>query len=229
MLELIHVGKDYPAPGKTGSVTVLDDISLKVPPAQSFTLVGPSGSGKSTLLNIIGTLDRPTRGQVLLDGQDLGQLDDSAQACLRNRRIGFVFQLHHLLPQCTVLENIMVPTIAAGKALSRSARERAADLLNRVGMTELANHRPAELSGGQRQRVAVVRALINRPQLLLADEPTGSLDAGSADTIFDLLLELNRSEQVTLIIVTHSPTLAAKTEKVLHLDSGHLEERQNSA
>ena len=229
MLELIQLGKDYPTPGKAGSVTVLNDINLKIQPAQSLTVVGPSGSGKSTLLNIVGTLDSPSRGQVLLDGQDLSQFDDSAKAHLRNRRIGFVFQLHHLLPQCTVLENVLVPTIAADKELSGNARARAADLLERVGMVDLANHRPAELSGGQRQRVAVVRALINKPQLLLADEPTGSLDARSADNISDLLLELNRSEQATLIIVTHSPKLAEKSEKVLHLDNGHLTERRNSA
>ena len=230
MLELIHVAKDYPAPGRTGSSTVLKDISLKVSGGDSLAVVGPSGSGKSTLLNIIGALDRPSRGKVLLDGNDLGELGDSALAKLRSGRIGFVFQLHHLLPQCTVLENVLLPTIAAGNSkLRKQAQPRAAELLERVGLRDLENHRPGELSGGQRQRAAVVRALINRPGLLLADEPTGSLDTDSAENISDLLVELNRSEQVTLIVVTHWPNLAEKMAKVLYLADGCLQERTSSA
>ncbi len=229
MLELIHVAKDYPSPGRAGSFTVLKDITLKVSGGESLAVVGPSGSGKSTLLNIIGALDRPSRGKVLLDGNDLGELGDSALAKLRSGRIGFVFQLHHLLPQCTVLENVLLPTIAAGNSkLRKQARTRAAEFLERVGLTGLENHRPGELSGGQRQRAAVVRALINRPELLLADEPTGSLDADSAQDISDLLVELNRSEQVTLIVVTHWPDLAQKMKKVLYLADGYLKERTNS-
>ncbi len=184
--------------------------------------------GKSTLLNIIGALDRPSRGNVLLDGNDLAKLPDSALAKLRSGRIGFVFQLHHLLPQCTVLENVLLPTIATGNSASRKqAQTRAAQLLERVGLTGLEKHRPGELSGGQRQRAAVVRALINKPKLLLADEPTGSLDADSAQDISDLLVELNRSEKVTLIVVTHWPNLAQKMEKVLYLTDGYLKERTN--
>jgi ABC-type lipoprotein export system ATPase subunit len=230
MLELIHVTKDYPSPGRAGSFTVLKDITLKVSGGESLAVVGPSGSGKSTLLNIIGALDRPSRGKVLLDGNDLGKLGDSALAKLRSGRIGFVFQLHHLLPQCTVLENVLLPTIAAGNSkLRKQARTRAAEFLERVGLTGLENHRPGELSGGQRQRAAVVRALINKPELLLADEPTGSLDADSAEDISDLLVELNRSEQVTLIVVTHWAQLAEKMGKVLYLGDGCLKERTNSA
>ncbi len=230
MLELIHVAKDYPSPGRAGSFTVLKDITLKVSGGESLAVVGPSGSGKSTLLNIIGALDRPSRGNVLLDGNDLGELGDSALAKLRSGRIGFVFQLHHLLPQCTVLENVLLPTIAAGNSkLRKQARTRAAELLERVGLTGLENHRPGELSGGQRQRAVVVRALINRPELLLADEPTGSLDPDSAEDISDLLVELNRSEQVTLLVVTHWPDLAQKMKKVLYLADGYLQERANPA
>ncbi len=230
MLELIDVAKDYPSPGRAGSFTVLKDITLKVSGGESLAVVGPSGSGKSTLLNIIGALDRPSRGKVLLDGNDLSKLGDSALAKLRSGRIGFVFQLHHLLPQCTVLENVLLPTIAAGNSkLRRQARTRAAELFERVGLAGLENHRPGELSGGQRQRAAVVRALINRPEILLADEPTGSLDADSAEDISDLLVELNRSEQLTLIVVTHWPNLAQKMKKVLYLADGYLKERTNSA
>ena len=229
MLELTHVAKDYPSPGKAEPFTVLKDITMKLSAAESLAVVGPSGCGKSTLLNIIGTLDRPSRGNVLLDGNDLGKLPDSALAKLRSSRIGFVFQLHHLLPQCTVLENVLLPTIATGNTASRKqARTRAAQLLERVGLTSLEKHRPGELSGGQRQRAAVVRALINKPKLLLADEPTGSLDADSAQDISDLLVELNRSEKVTLIVVTHWPNLAQKMEKVLYLTDGYLKERTNS-
>ena len=230
MLELIHVAKDYPSLASDGNFTVLKDITLKVSAGDSLAVVGPSGSGKSTLLNIIGALDCPSRGRVLLDGKDLGELGDSALAKLRSGRIGFVFQLHHLLPQCTVLENVLLPTIAAGNSkLRKQAQPRAAELLERVGLRDLENHRPGELSGGQRQRAAVVRALINRPGLLLADEPTGSLDTDSAENISDLLVELNRSEQVTLIVVTHWPNLAEKMAKVLYLADGCLQERTSSA
>ena len=230
MLELIHVAKDYPSPGRAGSFTVLKDITLKVSGGESLAVVGQSGSGKSTLLNIIGALDRPSRGKVLLDGKDLGKLGDSALSKLRSGRIGFVFQQHHLLPQCTVLENVLLPTIATGNSkLRKQARTRAAEFLERVGLTGLENHRPGELSGGQRQRAAVVRALINKPELLLADEPTGSLDADNAEDISNLLVELNRSEQLTMIVVTHWTKLAEKMEKMLYLADGCLKERKNSA
>ena len=192
-------------------------------------IVGPSGSGKSTLLNIIGALDCPTQGRVLLDGKDLAALDETALARIRNKQIGFVFQLHHLLPQCTALENVLVPTLAdKERAGARELRDRATTLLERVGLKEFLLHRPGELSGGQRQRVAVVRALINKPKLLLADEPTGSLDEDASQNIGDLLAELNGSEQVTLIVVTHSLKLAERMGQVMELSNGLLTSRSEA-
>ena len=226
MLELVNVAKSYPSPGGTVGLCVLKDITLKVQKGQSVAIVGPSGSGKSTLLNIIGALDRPTAGRVLFDGKDLGKLDQVELARIRNREIGFVFQLHHLLPQCTVLENVLVPTIVDKKLVSRKeVQKRAVALLHRLGLKDWLLHRPGELSAGQRQRVAVVRALINRPRLLLADEPTGSLDEDASQNIAELLVELNRSEAVTLIVVTHSARLAGYMGQVLELSNGMLRDR----
>ncbi|NIP22365.1 MAG: ATP-binding cassette domain-containing protein [Phycisphaerae bacterium] len=229
MLELINVSKEYQSPAETGSVSVLKDISLKIDKGRSVAIVGPSGCGKSTLLNIIGALERPTAGQVLFDGNDLTKAGDIELAGIRNSEIGFVFQLHHLLPQCTVLENVIVPTLADNNRSSRKeAEERAVSLLERVGLKEWILHRPGQLSGGQRQRVAVVRALINQPKLLLADEPTGSLDEHAAQNIAELLVELNQSEQVTLILATHSIKLAEHMGQVLELSNGTLTERATS-
>ncbi len=226
MLELVHVAKSYQSPGDEEGVCVLKDITLKVEKGRSLVIVGPSGSGKSTLLNIIGALDCPTAGRVLFDGKDLAKLNEPELARIRNRQIGFVFQLHHLLPQCTVLENVLVPTLAGKNHPSmKEVHERAMSLLRRVGLKEFLLHRPGELSGGQRQRVAVVRALINRPKLLLADEPTGSLDRDASQNIADLLVELNRSEQVTLIVVTHSLKLAQRMGQVMELSNGVLKNR----
>jgi len=225
MLELIDIRKDYESPAGTGSVTVLRNIGLKVAKGESLAIVGPSGSGKSTLLNIMGALDRPSSGRVLLEGADISALSETELAGLRNKRIGFVFQLHHLLSQCTVLENVLLPTIPAGRRVSREkVRRRAFELLGKVGLGEYSMHRPGELSGGQRQRVAVVRALINSPALLLADEPTGSLAQAGADNIAGLLVELNKAEGVTLIVVTHSARLAGRMGRVLELDNGSLRE-----
>jgi ABC-type lipoprotein export system ATPase subunit len=226
MLELVNVAKSYQSPGGTERVCVLKDITLKVQKGRSVAIVGPSGSGKSTLLNIIGALDRPTAGRVLFDGKDLGKLDEPELARIRNREIGFVFQLHHLLPQCTVLENVLVPTLVDKNLVSKKeVQERAIALLNRLGLKDWLLHRPGELSAGQRQRVAVVRALINGPKLLLADEPTGSLDKDASKNIAELLVELNRSEAVTLIVVTHSDKLAGYMERVLELSNGVLRDR----
>src|SRR5207247_6205774 len=205
LLRLTEVSKRYESPTGAEAVSVLRDISIEIGRTESVAVVGPSGSGKSTLLNIIGTLDRPTSGQVLLDGQDLSRIDDIKIAAVRNRQIGFVFQAHHLLPQCTVLENVLVPTLANNDAALRNgAGERAKRLLDKVGLGARLTHRPGQLSGGERQRVAVVRALINQPKLLLADEPTGALDRASAQNLSDLLVQLNREEGVTLIVVTHA-------------------------
>ncbi len=229
MLELINVAKSYESPGAADDLCVLRDISLKVEQGQSLAVVGPSGSGKSTLLNIIGALDYPTSGEVLFEGQDLSSLSEAELARIRNRDIGFVFQLHHLLPQCTVLENVLIPTLAGKAWRSREeSQQRASNLLQRVGLEEWASYRPGELSGGQRQRVAVVRALINSPKLLLADEPTGSLDREAAQNIFDLLAELNQSQKVTLIAVTHSVRLAERLGRVLELGNGVLVDRKST-
>ena len=223
MLKLEHISKSYALPsGQTECV--LADIDLSVEKAESVAIVGPSGSGKSTLLNIIGALDRPTSGKVFLDGTDLSDLADARLAELRNGQIGFVFQLHHLLSQCTVLENVLIPTLARKGGLDEAAEQRAIDMLDRVGLIDHRDHRPGELSGGQMQRVAVVRALINEPKLLLADEPTGSLDRQAAENIAELLVELNRSEGVALIVVTHSMRLAGYMGKVLELSDGVLRE-----
>jgi lipoprotein-releasing system ATP-binding protein len=226
MLELVHVAKRYDSPGDKQGLSVLKDITLKVQPGRSLAVVGPSGSGKSTLLNIMGALDHPTGGQVLFDGQDLAVLGEKELAQIRNKQIGFVFQLHHLLPQCTVLENVLVPTLAEKKHASmEEVGDRAEHLLERVGLKEFLLYRPGELSGGQRQRVAVVRALINNPKLLLADEPTGSLDKDSSENIAELLVELNKSEKVTLIVVTHSLGLAERMGQVMELSNGLLKNR----
>jgi len=229
MLELIDVSKEYQSPADTGSVSVLKDITLKIDKGRSVAIVGPSGCGKSTLLNIIGALDRPTAGRVLFDGKDLTKAGDIELAEIRNSKIGFVFQLHHLLPQCTVIENVIVPTLAdKNRSLREEVEERAVSLLERVGLKDWMLHRPGQLSGGQRQRVAVVRALINQPKLLLADEPTGSLDEHAAQNIAELLVELNQSEEVTLILATHSIKLAEHMGQVLELSNGTLTERATS-
>ncbi len=223
LLKLTGVTHRYAADAGTEPVTVLRGVSLEVPRGESLAIIGPSGSGKSTLLHIIGTLDRATSGEVTLAGQDLNRLNELELAAVRNRQIGFVFQAHYLLPQCTVLENVLVPTLAQpDKARRQSAPERAERLLKRVGLGERMSHRPGQLSGGERQRVAVVRALINQPEILLADEPTGALDRASAGQLVQLLLELNREEGVTLIVVTHALDLAQKMGRVLELRDGVL-------
>ena len=223
LLKLTNVTRHYDSAGDAGAVTVLKGITLEIGRGESVAVIGPSGSGKSTLLNIIGTLDQPSSGTVTLDGQDLTGLDEIQLAKTRNQQIGFVFQSHHLLPQCTVLENVLVPTLANKDAASRNgAPERAKKLLEKVGLGARVDHRPGQLSGGERQRVAVVRALINQPKLLLADEPTGALDRASAQGLGDLLVQLNREEGVTLIVVTHALDLAKRMGRVLELSDGQL-------
>jgi lipoprotein-releasing system ATP-binding protein len=222
-LVLRDVAKSYQSVLDGPPVSVLSGIDMDVQQGESCAIVGPSGSGKSTLLNIIGTLDRPTRGQVLLDGQDLAQMNEDQLASVRNRSIGFIFQAHHLLPQCTVLENVLVPTLVCDDAqLRQSAPERAIRLLDRVGLGARVHHRPGQLSGGERQRTAVVRGLINQPRLLLADEPTGALDRAAAEGLARLLVELNREERVTLMVVTHAPDLAEKMSRRFQLQDGRL-------
>ncbi|HVF10990.1 MAG TPA: ABC transporter ATP-binding protein [Abditibacteriaceae bacterium] len=221
LLELINITKRY-ASGDVEAAPVLNDVTLCIAPGESVAITGPSGSGKSTLLNIMGALDQPTSGRVLLETRDLGQLNGKELAEVRNRQIGFVFQLHHLLPQCTVLENVLVPTLVSNRSAHQESTSRALRLLERVGLSHRLSYRPGQLSGGERQRVAVVRALINAPKLLLADEPTGSLDRAAAENLAQLLVELNREENVTLIVVTHSTELASRMARRLELCGGSL-------
>lgn len=220
LLTLRNVSKRYGRAGeREREISILQGITFSVAAGESMAIVGPSGSGKSTLLNIIGTLDFPTAGEVILNGVDLSKLDETKTASVRSRDVGFVFQAHHLLPQCSVMENVLVPTLAE-KSLREGAEERARKLLDRVGLSDRLSHRPGQLSGGERQRVAVVRALINQPKLLLADEPTGALDRKSADELIRLLLELNREQKVTLIVVTHAPDVAARMQRRFELRDG---------
>jgi ABC-type lipoprotein export system ATPase subunit len=224
LLQLTGVSKEFVPAAGSAPLKILTNLDLLVRPGESLAIVGPSGSGKSTLLNLIGTLDRPTEGRMILDDRDLTNLTDLELAQIRNRLIGFIFQGHHLLPQCSVLENVLVPTLADGNtAAPETVLARAKDLLKRVGLADRMDHRPAQLSGGERQRTAVVRALINQPRLLLADEPTGALDQASASNLADLLVQINREEKVALIVVTHSPALAARMSRALELRNGRLE------
>ena len=220
MIELIDVCKSYESPEGEDGAAVLRDISLRLDEGRALAVVGPSGCGKSTLLNIIGALDHPTSGKVLFEGRDLAKLGEKQLAQIRNREIGFVFQLHHLLPQCTVLENVLIPTLAHED--KSDAEERAVGLLERVGLGSHMQYRPGQLSGGQRQRVAVVRALINNPKLLLADEPTGSLDRSASENVAELLAEVHQSDGVGLVVVTHSMQLARRIGPVIELDDGRL-------
>ncbi len=222
LVELRGVTKRYRAPGAP-DVEVLRGVDLRVTAGETLAIVGPSGSGKSTLLNLMGALDRCTQGEVLLDGVNLQQRSERELAAVRARDVGFVFQLHHLLPQCTVRENVLIPTLAAGPGdRSEPPADRAQRLLHRVGLGERMDFLPHRLSGGERQRAAVVRALINRPRLLLADEPTGSLDQHTSDALASLLLELNREEGVALVVVTHSLPLAGRMHRTLLLRQGRL-------
>jgi lipoprotein-releasing system ATP-binding protein len=221
ILRLVDVRKTYDAFDGLEAPEVLRGVSLDVSAGESVAIVGPSGSGKSTLLNIVGSLDRPSAGQVVVAGKNLADMNDDALARFRSREVGFVFQLHHLLPQCTVLENVLLPTLAAGRR-KEGAAERAKELLRRVGLSERMHYRPSLLSGGERQRAAVVRALINQPKLLLADEPTGSLDRASAEALGDLLVQLNRERGVTLVVVTHSDEFAGRMARRYALRDGVL-------
>jgi lipoprotein-releasing system ATP-binding protein len=204
-------------------LVVLRGISLELNEGDNLAVLGPSGCGKSTLLHILGTLDRPTSGHLELNGEDPFQLDEPALARFRNERIGFVFQDHHLLPQCSVLENVLLPTIAEGAATPERI-ERARMLIDRVGLSQRSQHRPAELSGGERQRAAVARALIQAPVLLLADEPTGNLDRTTAASVANLLLELQQQERTMLVVVTHSLELASRFHRRVELDDGQIKE-----
>ena len=218
MLDVHEVAKTYDAPG--GPLKVLTEVTFALQPGESAAIMGPSGSGKSSLLYVLGGLERPTSGRVTLGGQDPYELDSDGLAAFRNRQVGFVFQDHCLLPQCTVIENVLVPTLV-GDA-DGGAVQRARGLLDDVGLGERLDHRPAALSGGEKQRVALARALIRQPQLLLCDEPTGNLDANSADRVAELLIELHRQQQTILLVVTHSTAFAERFVNRWRIDRGHL-------
>jgi lipoprotein-releasing system ATP-binding protein len=219
-LEVQHLCKDFPT--RSGPLPVLRDLNLKVEKGEALAVMGPSGSGKSTLLHILGTLDPPSTGTVQLNGQDPFLLSEPELADFRNRAIGFVFQDHYLLPQCSVLENVLIPTLVS-KDNASEMESWARTLLERVGLSNRLEHRPAELSGGERQRVALARALIHRPSLLLADEPTGNLDRRSAQAVGQLLIDLHRQEQTILLVVTHSPELAKMFARRMEMIDGRLE------
>jgi len=218
MLEITRLYKSYPTP--RGQLEVLSDVSLSLARGDAASIMGPSGSGKSTLLYILGALDPPTSGTMTLDGRNPFELPEKQLAAFRNRQVGFVFQDHCLLPQCSVLENVLVPTLVAES--QNGVGDRARALLEQVGLKERLDHLPGELSGGEQQRVALARALIREPLLLLCDEPTGNLDRASADTVATLLLDLQRSRQTILIVVTHNPDLAAKFPVRLELTGKNL-------
>ncbi|MCP4901663.1 MAG: ABC transporter ATP-binding protein [bacterium] len=223
LLKLERVAKAYGGPSSDRSVRVLEAIDLEIEAGESVAIVGPSGSGKSTLLHIMGGLDGPSSGAVFLNDRNIVGMQEKELAAVRNTEVGFVFQMHHLLPQCTVLENCLLPTLAASAPSDgEESVQRALRLLARVGLTERVHHRPGQLSGGECQRAAVVRALVNRPSLVLADEPTGSLDRASAEQLTELLAELNREEDVTVVVVTHSMELAQRMGRVLCFDGNEL-------
>jgi len=209
MLNVANLSKEYPTP--RGPLAVLSDVSFSLATGDAAAIMGPSGSGKSSLLYVLGALEPPTSGTITLDGRDPFQLPAAQLAAFRNESVGFVFQDHCLLPQCTVLENVLIPTLVARRDASNGARdtERARRLVEQVGLGPRIDHRPGELSGGERQRVAIARALVREPRLLLCDEPTGNLDRASADQVASLILELHRQRQGILVIVTHSAQLAA--------------------
>jgi lipoprotein-releasing system ATP-binding protein len=220
LLKLQNVSKTYTNP----DLDVLNNVSLEIQTAQTLAIIGPSGSGKSTLLNIMGALDKPTAGQVFFDNKNLSELNDTQLAILRNQRLGFIFQSHHLLPQCTTYENVLIPTLAGHNQTPKTQlKDRALNLLEQVGLQDHLSHRPAQLSGGQCQRVAVVRALINQPQIILADEPTGALDHKNAQSLIDLLLQLNQQHNVTLVLVSHDFEIANKMQTIHHLTDGQIQ------
>jgi lipoprotein-releasing system ATP-binding protein len=213
------LGKTYPGPRE--ELTVLSGVSLSLSPGDAAAITGPSGSGKSTLLYIVGALEPPTTGTVTLDGNDPFTLASKDLASFRNREVGFVFQDHCLLPQCTVLENVLIPTLVG--AADGGAMDTARALIGQVGLTARVDHRPGQLSGGEKQRVALARALVRRPRLLLCDEPTGNLDRASAEGVASLLLDLHRRENTILIVVTHSGELAARFPLRFELSGQHLQ------
>lgn len=221
ILAVNTITKTYPS--GSGKLTVLNDISFSVDAGETCAIVGPSGSGKSTLLGLCAGLDRPTNGTVHINGVDITRLDEDQRASIRNQYVGFVFQTFQLLPTLTAIENVMVPLELRGE---RNVYRQAKELLDQVGLGDRLDHYPTQLSGGEQQRVAIARAFINKPKLLFADEPTGNLDSETSGTIINLLFDLNRHHQTTLILVTHDHSLARQTGRILRLASGRLQDEQ---
>lgn len=219
VLQCLNVSRHFKLGPQT--VEVLSHIDFSVEPGELVSIVGSSGSGKTTLLNLLAGLDTPSGGDVYMAGQALSKLGDRERARLRNQYMGFVFQFHHLLPEFSALENIVMPTVIGGH-YRRDAREKAASLLERVGMKDRADHRPAELSGGERQRVAIARALINEPKVVLMDEPTGNLDDTTSEQVHELIMELNRTSNASFVVVTHNQDWAQQMPRQLRLKKGHI-------
>ncbi len=221
MIQLRNITKSF------GSLQVLKGIDLDIQQGEVISIVGPSGAGKTTLLQIMGTLDNADSGSVVINGTDVSQLSQKALARFRNRQIGFVFQFHQLLPEFTALENVMIPALIAGRS-RKEARQRAEELLTFMGLSERAGHKPAELSGGEKQRVAVARALVNKPAVVLADEPSGSLDSANKAELHALFFRLRDEMGQTFVIVTHDEQLAATTDRTIHLRDGKIENKEVS-
>ncbi|MBX7151335.1 ABC transporter ATP-binding protein [bacterium] len=219
VIEAVDIYKSY-VMGKS-ELLVLKGVNLRIAEGEIVTVIGPSGVGKSTLLHILGALDKPTRGHIEIDGVPVATMNDEQMAQLRNERIGFVFQFHHLLPEFTALENVLMPALIAGKKGSDISK-RAEELLKNVGLGERLTHRPGELSGGEQQRVAVARALMNRPRLVLADEPSGNLDRESSESLHNLIFELSKKYQQTFVIVTHNEQLAERSDRVIKMFDGRI-------
>ncbi|HUQ90120.1 MAG TPA: ABC transporter ATP-binding protein [Bryobacteraceae bacterium] len=222
MLQARNITKTYPT--ANGALPVLQDVSLSLNRGDALSIMGPSGSGKSTLLYILGALDMPTSGEVILEGENPFTMDEPKQAAFRNQRIGFLFQEHCLLPQCSVLENVLTPVLVAGRP-DTATEQRAKRLLEQVGLSSRSHHRPGELSGGEKQRAALARALIRQPLLLLCDEPTGNLDRKSAESVADLLLALHQAQQTILVVVTHSAQLADRLPMKMEMHDQNLRAR----
>ena len=227
MIKAQKICKTYQSPA--GLLPVLRDLDFEVGASESASIVGPSGSGKTTLLNLLGALDRPSSGSIEVDGKVVSELDEKAAAHFRNRSIGFIFQLHYLLPQCSVLDNVLVPRLTgAWEEPATETRQRAENLLGEVGLQDRMEYRPYQLSGGEQLRVAIARSLINQPKVILADEPTGSLDPATGERIAELLIRSNRGRNVALVVVTHNLGLAGRMQKSYQLEDGRLIPRERS-
>ncbi len=222
MLQLENITKGYGKPGTHSYRPVLQNLNLEIGKGERIAIVGPSGSGKTTLLNLIGALDQPESGKILFEGTEISGYDKKQLAAFRNKNLGFVFQLHHLMPQLTLWENVLLPLLASGQKITDEQKSRAEYLIQKVGIWEQRNQKPAEMSGGECQRTAVVRALINNPGLILADEPTGALDQENASALTELLIQLSQEENITLVTVTHSVEMAERMEKKYVLSNGEL-------